>query len=140
MIKERIEIVEKYQCKGCVKGNGFGNCYMASSNDSISCNSHKTDTVEFLIGNIHPGLPIGFREFGDQKKLKVNIYSEFKNIYDKKRIPIWKFLHENTNTIVKCISPESNSISIDIFTKNVLNDIKNCHEVDIEFLNSIFLL
>ena len=138
IIKERIDIVEKYQCKGCIKGNGFGNCY-TSSYDSISCNSHKTETFEFLVGNIHPGLPIGFREFGEQKKLKINIYTEYNDLYNIKRIPLWKFLHENKNTIVKSITPENNNISIDIFIKNVMNDIKNCYEVNTEFINNIFL-
>ena len=113
------DIIEIYQCPGCVVGSDI-ECYEEGFN--IECTKHITGTSISQIGTIFLGLPKGFNRKSVFKDMKINIFETFETFekgwkYDKFNIPVWKYLDEHKNTIVRGLSPRINMPFIHIFSK-----------------------
>lgn len=128
MLDEKIKAaVEFYQCPGCVHGSNT-ECYEMEF--SAACAKHTAGTVVPFIGTIFLGMPIGFNRLGPSTTMKINIFREFKDgwKYDLLNVPIWKYLDDHGNTIVRGMSPRVNVSWIHIFLTDCLQAI-NCLEV-----------
>lgn len=133
------EAVEKYQCPGCIVGGDIS-CYESNDLGGIGCGKHMAGTIISHIGTILLGMPIGFCRLGSNTKLKPNIYQKFEDCswYNGKyNLPVWKYLTKDGHTLVRGLSPRTNSTFIHIFLENCLDKI-NCLEIseeDIEYMN-----
>ena len=129
------ELVEEYQCPGCLKGP-YSKCYI-QGND-ISCIKHVPSTYISGIGKIFLGLFKGFNRIGPCDKTLIYIFNSIKDgwEYDILNIPTWKILDQNKNTIVRGISPRTNIPWIHIFNGNYMDKI-DCYEITYKFLDTI---
>lgn len=122
------EIVEKYQCLGCVCGNDIS-CY-EKDYDTVGCSRHVAGTLLSDIGRIFLGMPKGFNRLGLCDKTKITIFENFEDGwgYNMYNVPVWKYLDKNGNTIVRGICPRVNWPWIHIFIDNHMSKI-NCLEI-----------
>ena len=131
------DLVKKYQCPGCIY-SGTG-CYKPKIfGKGTECTNHIPGTSTPIIGTILLGLPKGFNRVGESKKVHIWMYDKFHEWpgYNNLNIPIWKYLDENNNTIVKLVLPRIPLFAIQIFRGNCMDKI-NCFEVDEDFLKTI---
>jgi len=121
-------IVEEYQCPGCLYGTNL-NCYEKSNGRGLECSKHVAGTRS-RIESFFLGMPKGFNRLGSQDKLKINIFEKFADGwgYDKFNVPVWKYLDEQGNTIVRGISPRINAPFLHVFAGNFIDEI-NCLEI-----------
>lgn len=129
MDKKTKEIIERYQCPGCVCGSDIS-CYK-KDNDGVGCDRHCAGTTIMpQIGRIFLGLPNGFCRLGKCENIKISIFDEFEKgwEYDKFNVPAWKHLDEYGNTLVRGICPRLNNPWIHIFIGNHLDKI-DCLEI-----------
>lgn len=122
-----LEIVEEYQCAGCVCGSDT-ECYKKGEN--LECGKHVVGTTISGIGRIFLGLPIGFNRQGPIEDLKVCIFKSPKEGwgYNKFNVPVWKHLDEHGNTLVRGLSPRINWPFLHIFIGDH-RDAINCIEL-----------
>lgn len=131
------EAVENYQCTGCV--NTPFKCY-DQSNFGKSCDRHVIGTRKPNIGKILLGMPKGFTHVG-QNNIEIEIFSSFEEFsktwkYDFLNFPVWKYLGQDGNTLVKGTKPRVNINFIHIFIGNCMDKIE-CQELTQDFLDSI---
>ncbi|MCP4178063.1 MAG: hypothetical protein GY756_09870 [bacterium] len=122
------DAIKEYQCTGCVAGE-YSNCYVKNTEDH-ACDRHCLGTMASGIGKIYLGMPKGFCRKGSAD-LNMNIYKKYKDsnwTYNKLNIPVWKYLDEHGNTLVKGICPRLNSVFIHIFLEDCLKEI-SCLEI-----------
>lgn len=126
---DKLQIaVENYQCAGCVNGS-FPECYKKHVWGS-GCDNHTAGTHLSGIGKIFMGLPKGFNRLGPNTQTRVIIHEKYDaTLYDKWNIPVWKFLDENHNTILRVISPRTNMTSVHVILENCMGQIK-CQAVN----------
>lgn len=124
------EAVQEYQCPGCV-GGPFPECYKLE-NGSVGCIKHCAGTmVAPGIGRIFLGLPKGFNRLGRCENTKVYIWQSINDsewIYNFLNVPIWKYLDEHGNTLVRMIAPRINDPNIHIYLENCIDKI-DCYEI-----------
>lgn len=132
------KIVKEYQCPGCV-GGGDMHCY-ESRRDSkdLSCASHVAGTTMGGIGRIFLGMPKGFNRLGLCDGTKISIYKKLSDCfeYDFLNVPVWKYLDDHGNTLVRGICPRINNPWIHIFIGDCLDQIE-CFEITEEHINEI---
>jgi hypothetical protein len=122
-------VIEEYQCSGCVSGSDT-TCFEPNSNGGVGCGKHCAGTMAFpAVGKFFLGMPKGFNRLGDSSKLKPIIFENFESGwgYDKFNIPVWKYLKDG-HTFVRGMQPRRNETFIHIFLEDCLNKI-DCFEV-----------
>jgi hypothetical protein len=123
-----MEIVEKYQCSGCVCGCDTS-CY-EKTDYGVGCEKHVVGTTISGLGRIFLGMPVGFCRLGtlDSKMFPLGIFENLKDGYlDKFNIPVWKY-YDGTVTMMRGLSPRINLPFINIFIGNHLDEI-DCLEI-----------
>jgi len=136
MNKKIKEFVENYQCPGCVCGSDI-ECFEAST--GIECSKHAPGTTIYPnIGTIFLGMPTGFNRLGSVKDMKINGFKTLSDgwEYDKFNIPVWKYLDEDGNTIVRGLSPRTNNPFLHIFLENCISKI-DCLELTKEDIETM---
>lgn len=133
------EFVEEYQCPGCVVG-GDASCYAGETDSkSITCSKHVSGTIEFpAVGSFFLGMPKGFNRIGSAKELKLYIFNKLDDGwgFDKFNVPVWKYLDEHGNTIVRGLSPRINSPFLHIFIGNHIDKI-DCFKITNEDIKAM---
>jgi len=133
------EAVEEYQCTGCINGP-FETCFKKNKL-SQSCESHISGTTFMPIGKVFLGMPKGFNHIGNCEMI-INIFNSFEEFLksgfkiDSLNVPVWKFLDDNGNTLVRGLSPRINSPFLYVILGNHINKI-DCIEITKEFLEGI---
>ncbi|GAB4343138.1 MAG: hypothetical protein Kow0089_18730 [Desulfobulbaceae bacterium] len=130
-----INAVETYQCPGCVHGSDIS-CY--EKGDSLACNKHVAGTTISFIGRIFLGLPKGFNRLGVCDDTKINIFKTVEDGwgFDFLNTPVWKYLDEHGNTLVRGLCPRINTPFIHVFLGNHINDI-DCYEITADDLDGM---
>jgi len=132
------EAIKNYQCVGCVSGP-YPECFSNDGNGS-QCDKHCAGTTIFGIGSFFLGMPTGFNRKGSFKDTKISIYESLLSstwgAYDKLNVPVWKYLDEHGNTIVRGICPRTNYPWIHIFLENCILEI-DCIEITDDDLNGM---
>lgn len=140
-MKESIKkAVETYQCPGCAFGS---DCECYEKGYSESCGKHVAGTMCFpAVGTLFLGMPKGFNRPG-KCETKIWIYESVSNYGDgpyrlggKFNIPVWKYLDEHGNTLVRGMCPRTNMTFIVIFIGNHIDEI-DCLEITIEDLDEM---
>jgi len=118
------EVVEKYQCPGCVGGNDTS-CYIKSS-DTLACDKHYAGTTIFpRVGRIFLGLPQGFCRLGPDEDIKIWIYKHTNDwTFDKFNVAVWKHRTKEGHILVRTFMPRLNQGSIQIFIEGDFDKIK----------------
>ena len=130
-VKEVLKFVEIYQCPGCGLGLGTG-CYERNA-PGVDCKKHVAGTYGTGVGKFLLGMPHGFDRIDRNTFLKMFRNFKQKNEmrngdYDKYNIPVWKYLDEYGNTLVRGIMPRIHRIFIHIFLEDCMDKI-NCLEI-----------
>lgn len=109
-----INAVETYQCPGCVCGSD-ASCYKKGF--GLECEKHVVGTTISYIGRIFLGLPKGFNRLGPCDDTSLNIFKTLEEGwgFDKLNVPVWKYLDEHGNTLVRGISPRINAPFVHVF-------------------------
>lgn len=137
------EAVEEYQCPGCNLGSDIS-CYKnkdgKGSGGDFSCSKHAAGTMGAGMGLLFLGLPRGFNRLGPtghEAKI-LYIFREFSQgwEYDKFNIPVWKYLDEHGNTLVRGLSPRTSQVWIHIYLENCIDKI-DCLEITIKDLDEM---
>ena len=139
------DAIKTYQCPGCVNGP-YPKCYKKDSIGS-GCSQHCPGTMIMGLGTIILGMEKGFNRVGPVplKSLNFQIFKDkedlqefsptklsmtFKNngLYDNFNIPVWKYLDEHGNTLVRGLSPRINIPFLHIFLWDARSEV-NCLEL-----------
>ena len=106
--------VETYQCPGCVCG-----CDITRyEGDGGECTKHVPGTIANY-GTFFLGMPKGFNRLGLNKETKINIFNKLSDFsYDRFNVPVWKYLDENGNTLVRGMQPRWNFPFLHIFLED----------------------
>jgi hypothetical protein len=127
-IQAQENFVETYQCPGCVCGSDF-KCF--ESGDGIECGKHIPGTMGYpTIGRFFLGLVTGFNRLGPVNDMRIKCYENPSDgwCFDKFNVPVWKYLDENGNTIIRGLSPRTNNPFLHIFLGDFINEI-DCLEI-----------
>lgn len=124
------ELVEMYQCPGCVCGSDYS-CY--AKGGSQACEKHVVGTMIMGLGKIALGFPKGFNRVG--VGVQIGIFTDVPK-YNALNVPVWKRLDENGNTLVRGLSPRINNTFLHVYQGDVLAKI-DCFEVTDDFLATI---
>ena len=140
MKKAIKKVIETYQCPGCISGCDIS-CY-EKNEYSVACKNHRAGTLISGIGKIFSGMPKGFNRlgcgFGNGENLKIYIFESVQEQkYDKFNIPVWKYLDENGNTLVRGISPRINAPFLHVFIGNEAMNRVKCFEVSEEMIEEM---
>jgi len=136
MTEKQKELVEQYQCPGCVNGCDI-KCFektpydIDSCKNDWSCYKHHAGTSLLGRGSLYLGLPIGFNRLGrlNSSDMSIQIFNSEASIRsDKFNIPVWKYLDEHGNTLVRGLSPRINQPFIDIYEGDRRSEI-DCLEI-----------
>lgn len=107
----REEMIKTYQCPGCVGCDNFDD----QGNAGSGCANHHAGTVIYPhVGNIFLGMPKGFNRLGHAKHMPLNIFLSWDDMIkqghepDMWNIPLWKYLDENGNTLIRGFRPRIN--------------------------------
>lgn len=135
MIKLHVlrEMVEKFQCPGCVAGSDTqcGSYEIADTGTGgFNCSSHVVGTSIVGIGQILLGMPKGFNRVGlrldalNPHKFYIRLHPQDAQImWNKFNIPMWAMEHEG-HLFVRTYSPRINLAYIDVFQGWTLADIQ----------------
>lgn len=130
MEKNIKNAIENYQCPGCSKGSDIS-CFEVNPNGGAGCGSHRAGTFITGLGAFFLGMPKGFCRVGSADYLKPMIYNKFDDShweYSKFNIPVWKYLNENGHTLIRGVSPRTNSTFIHIFLEDCMDKF-TCLEI-----------
>lgn len=129
-----LKFIEEYQCPGCARGSDKS-CYV-SENDMLECTKHAAGTTTPGIGSFFLGMPTGFNRLGSKDKLKINIFAKLTDGwgYSKFNVPVWKYLDEHGNTLVRGLCPRINNPFLHIFLENCIDKI-DCLEITKDDMN-----
>ncbi len=137
ILDERVKkFVIEYQCSGCVVGSD-AECYEKGEN--LECEKHVAGTTIFpVVGRIFLGLPKGFCRLGPYDDMKVQIVNSLDeaHVFDFLNVPVWKYLDEHGNTLVRGLSPRVNVPFIRVFLEDCMDRIK-CHQLTEEDLDGM---
>ena len=119
------EMIEKFQCPGCISGSNTtcGSCKCEEiDNIFFNCAAHYPGTREIGIGQLYLGLPKGFNKVGpiyfseiDIRKNNIRLFSNASNIlsYDNLNIPVWA-MEEDGYLFVRVFLPRRGETYVDI--------------------------
>ena len=125
LAEEIKKAVELYQCPGCVCGFNI-ECFKPA-HSGIGCGKHVAGTMISNIGAIFLGLPNGFNRLGESTALIPEIFDSRPD-FDKFNIPVWKYLDENGNTLVRGLRPRLNRGFVHIYLGDRRKEI-DCQEI-----------
>ena len=132
--------VEKYQCPGCVSGP-YPDCY---KKDTVGegCDNHGLGTSLGLGMHIALGLPKGFCRAYLKIKDFVLIFDTFEKWLveyeqDKFNVPVWKYLDEHGNTLIRLYQPRLNNGMVHIIKGNVMDKVNAVHTLTKEELEAM---
>lgn len=119
---EHKSIIENYQCAGCVCGSDT-KCY--EKGDNVECGKHVVGTRIMGLGRIFLGMPKGFNRQGPVEDMGMQIFENFDKGwgYNKLNLPVWKHLDEYGNTLVRGISPRTNTPFLHVFIGDCMDRI-----------------
>jgi hypothetical protein len=132
MPKTKIELVEQYQCPGCMNGPNPSECPQFSE-ANYGCANHHAATGMAPHGLLFLGLPKGFNRVGLNAQRSIVSDAEkmpgqlrvFENVeaagattiygtaYDKFNVPVWAMDHEG-DLLVRCFSPRVGVHYVDV--------------------------
>lgn len=135
MNQNQKRVIELYQCPGCSNGHKIADCF-SESPTSLSCIKHCPGTFLGNFQNIFLGLPKGFDRLGyfKPRQVVIEIFNDLQEknynwgIYDKLNIPIWIYIDEHGNTIIKGFSPRIMLPFIHIFCGDVSEQIESVNK------------
>lgn len=137
MTQKIKHIIENYQCPGCIIGHDT-ECFVPE-NDSgrgIGCSKHCAGTGIVGHGKLFLGMPKGFNRVGLYEDQRPRIFEKYHNNYDMFNIPVWKYLDDHGNTLVRGIMPRRNEPFLDIYLENCIEEI-NCLEITSEDISKM---
>lgn len=136
-MKEKIKnAIQKYQCPGCMDGSDF-KCVMPPINEGewgVACGGHRVGTYAAGIGMILLGMPKGFNRLGSYDDMKIGIFETYEDGwqepigYSKWNIPTWKHLNEHGHTLIRGLSPRTNSPFLHVFLEDCMDKF-DCREI-----------
>ena len=143
MDKKISSAVERYQCSGCISGSDI-TCFKANeTSGGVGCGKHLSGTTIIGIGKVFLGLPKGFNRLGHLGNMKPVIFISFKEFaesgwkeYNKFNRPVWKYLDEHGNTLVRGLMPRRNEPFLHIFLEDCISQI-DCLEITKEDIDEM---
>lgn len=136
MKKEIKKFIENYQCPGCVCGSDIS---CVESGDGLECGKHVPGTMVYPgVGTIFLGLGTGFNRVGSVNEMRIKCFNKPSDGwgFDKYNVPVWKYLDDKGNTIVRGMSPRINAPFLHIFLGNHIDEIE-CLEITNEDLDGM---
>ena len=120
--------VEEYQCSGCVS-DSYDICFKKASH-GVGCGGHCPGTIMSGIGSLFLGMPKGFMRLGPIKSehMPLFIFEDDWGFFDKFNVPVWKYLDEFGNTLVRGLSPRVNVPFLHVYLKDIRDKV-NCLEL-----------
>lgn len=135
--------VKTYQCQGCVNGS-HPFCYKKDTMGS-GCSAHCPGTIMLGVGHLFLGMEKGFNRIGpiQDGQMHIQIFTDAKEkivapnqcsaftskgLYDNFNVPVWKYLDEHGNTLVRGLRPRLNVPFLHVFLWNALSEV-HCLEV-----------
>ncbi len=120
-LSEQEQMVEEFQCPGCVSGNrvNCGNYESCDFGDGAYCQSHVPGTTIYPIGRVFLGMPKGFNRLGpidrDMMPAAIVLFTERLNVdfYDDFNVPVWA-MEKDGYLFVRVFSPRNNLPRIDV--------------------------
>lgn len=122
------QAVKEYQCPGCV-GGPYKTCFKECTFGK-GCESHCPGTLMFGVGKLFIGMPKGFNRCGpaEPTHTPIIILEDDIDFFDKFNVPVWKYLDEHGNTLVRGLSPRVNMPFLHIYLKDIREKV-NCYEL-----------
>ena len=157
MTKTKIELVEEYQCPGCIYGPNPTDCQQFSE-ANFGCSSHHAAMGMAPQGLIFAGLPKGFNRVGLNAQRSIVSDGEkmdgqlrvFENVeaasettrpgvnaaYDEFNVPVWAMEH-NGDLLVRVFSPRIGVHYVDVIGGATKSDVAP-EAIDVaEFIDDI---
>lgn len=137
---DKKEIIEEYQCPGCISGSCPNDGCFKKSEHSSSCIKHCAGTFALpTVGKFFLGMPKGFNRLGTQKDLKIEIFKTQKDQeevweYDHLNLAVWKHKNKTGHIFVRGYMPRLNEGFIHIILEGDYSKIK-AHEIDINSID-----
>jgi len=124
------EMIDEFQCPGCVCGTNTKNCEhvkVEKHGDYAQCTAHVLGTVLMPIGNIALGLPKGFNRPGwefipkrTSNQMVIRNWTDgTKPDWDKLNIPVWA-MEKDGFLFVRTYMPRVNLTAVDVIEKGTL--------------------
>lgn len=112
---EHKEMVEKFQCPGCVAGSDTGCGIYKFDADEMKCSSHVLGTIISRVGSIALGLPKGFCRPGFGKnKIDVRLWTTgTQPAWDHLNVPVWA-MEQDGFLFVRTFAPRINMTWVDV--------------------------
>ena len=134
MTKE--EMVNKFQCRGCVCGSDTKCGQYSLKEDMSQCTSHVVGTIIAGVGNFALGLPKGFCRTGYElmsertsNKLGIRLWSEGESPnWDNFNIAVWA-MEKDGYLFVRTFAPRVDITWIDVIEKGTLAMVPNALDV-----------
>ena len=128
-------LVEKFQCPGCVYG-GDTNCGSYKYNPGeLRCTSHVLGTSLGLGNLIALGLPKGFNKpgFGDdgyaKNKMDIRLFGKGDYLeWDKLNVPVWA-MEQDGFLFVRTFAPRINCSWVDVIEDGTMSMVPNAINV-----------
>lgn len=132
------EAIQEYQCSGCVSGSDLECGMFQQDNTAGECNNHSAAIYATGMGKLLLGMPCGFNRIGvgtgDMVYSEIKIFASFAvfvnlwNGYGKFNIPVWKYLDNHDNTLVRGLMPRVNIPFIHVILGDNIDKI-DCLEI-----------
>jgi hypothetical protein len=120
--KIQLEMIENFQCPGCILGGNTqcGSFDMLDDSGMVHCKKWRPSTFLGRVGRIVLGLPKGFTrtgsvEFGDKPFTYIRLYESPEKMmkYDKFNVAVWA-MEQDGYLFVRCYSPRNNWLFVDV--------------------------
>ncbi len=113
------QMIEEFQCPGCVCGAGVDSGCYEPDGDQFTCDRHCAGTLVSHIGTINLGLPKGFNRLGplDQRVAgnTIRLYESVETMpqYNEFNVPVWG-MERDGYLFVRCYMPRVNQTYVDV--------------------------
>lgn len=136
------QMIEKFQCPGCVSGESNCNSYKIDNSYGNRCSNHVVGTM-FNFRHYALGLPTGFNKSGFNDKrngtkntMMIRLWLKGTSpTWDHLNVPVWS-MEENGFLFVRTYSPRIDDGAVDIIEGGVLEMVPNSINVA-EFIDEI---
>ncbi len=129
------EMIEKFQCPGCVNGPNPQKCpaFKLDTECGVNCAAHHPGTMVFPGGKVALGLPVGFNKYrdhtspasqkqsGDGAVMYIRLWPKGKGVFEwnKFNVPVWA-MEEDGCLFVRTVSPRVNGSAVDVLEGETL--------------------